>query len=63
MKAWNSPPFGLRLRLDFGAFAQDSLGRRPEHRATRGVEAGGVRKDVRRRRMMNERAALMSNAG
>ena len=37
----NSPPFGLRLRPDSRAFAQDSPGRRLERRAKRGVETGG----------------------
>ena len=64
MKAQNSPPFGLRLRPDSRAFAQDSPGRRLEHRAKRGVETGGREKpSAGRRRAMNERAAFVNNAG
>jgi hypothetical protein len=40
----NSPPFGFRLRPECRAFAQDSPGRRLEHRAERGVETGGIEK-------------------
>ena len=64
MKAPNSPPFGLRLRPDSRAFAQDSPGRRLEHRAERGVETGRHEKrSAGRRRIMKERAAFVNYAG
>jgi hypothetical protein len=63
MKAPNSPPFGLRLRPDSRAFAQDSPGRRRERRATRGVETGGSKKPDAAGALFGNRVALMNNAG
>ena len=63
MKARIVRPSGFDSGPNFRAFAQDSPGRRLEQRAERGVETAGSEKRVCRRRVMNERAAFVNNAG